>query len=110
MVEGEVINLSLPSLKHVMSVFWRADAKCASLPKSVFFEYNSRTVTNKERQERTEYALGVCRECPVKEQCYEFAVRNCEPHGIWAGTFPDQRKALYKSFVNTGVLETLPVF
>lgn len=109
-VEGEVVNLSLPSLKYVMSIDWRDEANCASLPKSVFFDYNSKDASFKERKERTEYAMGVCRECPVKEQCYEFAVRNCEPHGIWAGTLPDQRKSLYKSLTSTGVLETLPAF
>jgi WhiB family redox-sensing transcriptional regulator len=109
-VEGEAINLSLPTLRNVMSIDWRNHTNCAKLPKSVFFDYNSKNVSIRERKERTEYAMSVCRDCPVKQQCYEFAVTNCEPHGIWAGTLPDQRKALYKTFTSTGVLETLPAF
>lgn len=109
-VEGEPINLSLPTLKWALSLEWREHANCASLPKSVFFDYNSKSVSFKERKNNLEYAQGVCRECPVKENCYEFAVRNCEPHGIWAGTVPDQRKELYKEFTKTGVLRTLQEF
>lgn len=98
----------LPSLRHIMSVAWRAEALCASLPKDVFFEYagTKRYGDVERRKENLKLALNTCRECPVAADCYEFAVKNCEPHGIWSGTLPEERKKLYTEFVKTGIFTT----
>ena len=105
MLSPDVIEY--PSLKHVMSLDWRNDASCRNLPKWVFFEYTSNKAPFYGRKEATAFACGVCQRCPVREQCYEFAVRNVEPYGIWAGTTPDVRKKLYKEFKATGTLRSL---
>lgn len=109
-VEGEENNhISFPQLRFVMSTDWRDDARCAKLPKDVFFAYSNDLVM-KERQNKINSARAVCRECSVKDKCYEFAVKNNEPHGIWAGTLPDERRRLFKLFTKTGILETLQEF
>lgn len=36
-------------------------------------------------------AREVCRDCPVKETCLEYALERCEPAGIWGGLTPAQR-------------------
>jgi len=111
-VNGGVVEsvITLPSLRFVMGTDWRDNARCAKMPKEIFFEYNSIKYKKKEREQRTRTAKAVCRICPVKEKCYEFAVRNNEQYGIWAGTLPDERRRLYDVLRKTGILETLPAF
>ena len=107
--EIEVSLISFPQLKHVMGTDWRGDANCTKLPKSVFFEYNSLHLTKGERDSNKLTAMDACKSCAVREKCYEFAVLNNEPHGIWAGTLPKERKMLHNSFRTTGILEPLLV-
>lgn len=94
----------LPSLRHIMSVAWREEALCAPLPKEVFFDYGSKRDGDMERKKANRaLAIETCRACPVSSECYEFAVKNNEPYGIWSGTFPNERKQLYKDYISTGV-------
>lgn len=98
--------VTFPSLQHVMGTDWREYARCAKESKDVFFDYiwlNKR----KERRDRVNNAVSMCLACPVRTKCYEFAVLNNEPHGIWAGTLPDERRELYKDFKKTGILKPL---
>lgn len=39
-------------------------------------------------------AKAVCADCPVINECREFALRVPEEHGVWGGTTPEERKAL----------------
>jgi WhiB family redox-sensing transcriptional regulator len=39
-------------------------------------------------------ARQICARCPVKAPCLEWALRNGEPAGIWAGTTPAERRFL----------------
>lgn len=42
-----------------------------------------------------EYAIKVarklCNGCPIKEECFTYAVESHERYGIWAGTLPGER-------------------
>lgn len=106
---GEDINnmMSLPSLKFIGSTEWREKAKCSELPKSVFFEYNSVSIPFSKRRHYKNIALRTCSLCPVRDECHEFAIKNNEQFGIWAGLTPDQRKPYATKFKTTGILETL---
>jgi|TARA_R110000822_G_scaffold95283_3_gene217970 WhiB family redox-sensing transcriptional regulator len=44
-----------------------------------------------EREQTTRIARDLCNKCPIKEQCFEYAVEAQEPYGIWAGTLPSER-------------------
>jgi WhiB family redox-sensing transcriptional regulator len=35
----------------------------------------------------------VCRRCPVRVKCLEYAIGTKEPEGIWGGLTPRERKA-----------------
>lgn len=106
---GEVLDrVSLPRLRHVMGTDWRDFARCAKLPKEVFFNYASTGMHRKYVKSRISAARAVCRACPVRDKCYEFSVKNNETHGIWAGVLPDERKRLYQVFKKTGILEKMP--
>jgi WhiB family transcriptional regulator, redox-sensing transcriptional regulator len=41
-----------------------------------------------------EQARRVCRTCPVKAACLDWALRTGEPDGIWGGTTPAERRRL----------------
>ena len=102
--EGDgTTSISFPALRHVMNTSWRENASCADLPKAVFFDYQSGTTENK--KQTVALAMETCKGCKVRSQCYEFSVLNNEPFGIWAGTYPNHRKRLFRQFKVTGILE-----
>jgi len=37
-------------------------------------------------------AKAVCRQCPVRDQCLDYAISNGEKYGIWAGTSERKRR------------------
>jgi WhiB family redox-sensing transcriptional regulator len=39
-------------------------------------------------------AKAVCAGCPIAARCLDIALTRNEPHGIWGGTTPNQRRAL----------------
>lgn len=43
---------------------------------------------------RESRAKEICRTCPVKQPCLDYAVNIREPHGIWGGLNEAERKTL----------------
>ena len=41
-------------------------------------------------------ARAVCRRCPFKDECREWAIVHQENAGVWGGTTPDEREAIRK--------------
>lgn len=63
---------------------WRTKAACsAEAGDDMFFEPSG-------------YARAklVCRDCPVRQQCLDYAVRANEQYGVWGGRTPDERRAV----------------
>jgi WhiB family redox-sensing transcriptional regulator len=46
--------------------------------------------------EDQEQALEVCRTCPVREECLEWALIARERYGIWGGTTEQERRRLVR--------------
>ena len=44
----------------------------------------------------TQLALNICRYCPVRDLCLDYAIQHKEDHGIWGGLLPAGRHALAK--------------
>lgn len=55
---------------------WQRDALCNQTDPEAFFP-------DYERDGRM--AKEVCKECPVKQDCFDYAVSNKEEFGIWGG-------------------------
>ena len=36
-------------------------------------------------------AKSLCQTCPLFDDCFDYATKAGEPHGIWAGTLPGER-------------------
>lgn len=47
-----------------------------------------------EKQGREVRAKEICRTCPVRQPCLDYAVAIREPHGIWGGLNENERKVL----------------
>lgn len=65
---------------------WVMEARCAEVDPDVWFP---------EKGGSTYAAKAICRECPVKTQCLEYALRNREREGIWGGLSTRERVRLW---------------
>ena len=71
---------------------WQLRASCRGPDASYFFP-PSHFERKEEKEEREMQAKAICRTCPVKRQCLDYALRIREPHGIWGGLNEVERKA-----------------
>lgn len=61
---------------------------CQDLP-DVFFPEDYLTKDMKEHA--TKIAKALCAQCPVRMECFEYAMVGKERFGVWAGTLPGER-------------------
>jgi WhiB family transcriptional regulator, redox-sensing transcriptional regulator len=73
---------------------WHLQASCRG-PESQLFFPPSLPERREEREVREARAKRICTECPVREECLEFAIRVREPHGIWGGLTEAERRRLF---------------
>lgn len=66
---------------------WVTRRNCAETDPNVFFPSDGAGVIAAQR---------VCRECPVKEPCREYALANNITHGVWGGTSERQRRRILR--------------
>ena len=64
---------------------WFSAAACAGCDPELFYP---------ERGEATTKAKAVCNECPVRQECLEFALSGRELFGIWGGKSERERRRL----------------
>ena len=43
---------------------------------------------------RETIAKGICKECCVRDECLDYAMKIREPHGIWGGLSETERRHL----------------
>jgi WhiB family redox-sensing transcriptional regulator len=66
---------------------WAAKAACKDIEPRLFFP---------SRGEDAEPGKQVCRSCPVRVECLEYAVEHREQHGIWGGYSERERRQMRK--------------
>ena len=64
---------------------WMDAGNCRSVSPSVFFPSDGVGV---------EVARQICRDCPVKHPCLEYALTNHIDHGVWGGTSERERRRI----------------
>lgn len=69
---------------------WRDRAACRREDPDLFFPIG----TSGPALLQTEQAKAVCRRCPVREQCLEWALRTGQSIGVWGGTSETERRSL----------------
>jgi WhiB family redox-sensing transcriptional regulator len=62
---------------------WQDRAACADLPVDWFYPDKGR---------RADRAKAVCRRCPVRVECGDYAIATNEVDGIWGGMSRRQRE------------------
>ena len=63
------------------------DVPCKNFPDAFFPDVGARGYHD------TVAAKELCSSCPIIEQCLRFAVNTDEPHGIWGGMTPNERRS-----------------
>lgn len=66
---------------------WESEAACRGMEPALFFPTVEAEVAE---------ALAVCRVCPVRQECLEWALSTRERHGIWGGTTEQERRRLMR--------------
>lgn len=78
---------------ELVNVLWK-QARCRGAW-GLFYPVAGETPT--EAKERERAARALCAECPIRQECRDWARRNREPDGIWGGEGPDARAVWLKS-------------
>ena len=71
---------------------WRIDAACADRSSEEFFLAG-------DDLEGMRRAQAICAECPVQDECLEFALATNQSLGIWGGTTPNERRRLRREWL-----------
>lgn len=71
---------------------WRHAASCRDTDPSMFFGLE--VETKEQRVARERQAVRVCRACPVRRPCGDFAVGNVVRYGVWGGMTEMTREAV----------------
>lgn len=66
---------------------WQRSASCAGLESSIFYPPTD---------EESGHAKAVCAECPVRQDCLEFAITVREKEGVWGGATAAERQRLVR--------------
>lgn len=80
--------MSGPNLsRHDSDISWMQEAACQGEPVEHFFPSGDSPAL---------YELGrlVCRDCPVRKDCLEYALRERLDDGLWGGLTVDERRRI----------------
>lgn len=69
---------------------WRNSAACRTEDPDLFFPIG----TTGPAVVQAEQAKAVCRRCPVREPCLQWALETGQSIGVWGGTSETERRAL----------------
>jgi len=69
---------------------WRHVAACRDEDPELFFPIGNTGPALLQIEE----AKSVCRRCPVREDCLQFALESGQDAGVWGGLSEDERRAL----------------
>ena len=66
---------------------WRQHAACKHHPRHWWFD---------DEQNRFATAKAICKTCPVRTECLNYALSLDNMHGIWGGTTSNERRTIKK--------------
>ena len=69
---------------------WRMLAACRNSDPALFFPIG----TTGPAVDQIRSAKAVCRQCPAREPCLDFAMNTRQDSGVWGGTTEDERHRL----------------
>lgn len=90
-VRGDDILAALRHMLDPAELAWKRDGDCTRLDLTV--RERQALYFFPTRGEDVEAARAICRPCPVRDDCLEYALANGE-QGIWGGTTGQERRAM----------------
>lgn len=76
------------------SMAWAEQGACRGSKSSLWFP---------EPGKNAPHALAICKECPVRAECLDYAMVNGERFGVWGGTTEKDRRKLRHRYVPLAV-------
>jgi WhiB family redox-sensing transcriptional regulator len=70
-----------------VNLSWRQRAACRGVDPDIFYPSSD---------EEAEEAKAICRVCPVRESCLEYAIINRERDGVWGGATERERRRIIR--------------
>lgn len=70
-----------------MNLSWRQRGACRGVDPDVFYPISD---------DEAEEAKSICRVCPVRESCLEYALANRERDGVWGGATERERRRIIR--------------
>ena len=77
---------------------WRQSAACRHSDPNLFFPIGDTGPA----VEHAEAAKAVCRQCPVRVDCLEYALTSNQDTGVWGGTTEEDRRKLRRQRRTSG--------
>jgi WhiB family transcriptional regulator, redox-sensing transcriptional regulator len=74
-MQGEKVLTALRELVTQEGA-WQQDARCAETDPEAFFP---------DLYSQSKFARQVCAECPVRRECYDYAIEIKADYGVWGG-------------------------
>lgn len=75
---------------------WQHRGACRGPHSTVFFP-PPQFERKQERAAREQRAKEICTDCPVVQDCLDYALSIREPHGVWGGLTEVERRVLVES-------------
>ncbi|MFF5256933.1 WhiB family transcriptional regulator [Streptomyces leeuwenhoekii] len=79
-----------PSTGLQVNTNWRAHAACREEDPDLFFPIGTTGLALLQIEE----AKAVCRRCPVRKHCLQWALESGQEYGVWGGTDEDERRRM----------------
>ena len=83
-----------PRFKHDPDEMWWIErSRCIGEDPELFFPIGSTGPA----VEQTTRAIAICRECPVRPECLEWALETCQDAGVWGGLSEEDRREIRRT-------------
>lgn len=73
---------------------WRQLGSCRTLDTNLFFPIGQ----TGEAEVRIARAKKVCGDCPVRQDCLEFAITTNQEYGVWGGFSEEERRVIRREW------------
>jgi WhiB family redox-sensing transcriptional regulator len=80
----------VPTQTKEITMDWRDKAACLTVDPELFFPVGNTGPA----LDQIEKAKQVCGQCPVMDNCLQYALESNQDSGVWGGLSEDERRAL----------------